>query len=69
MMTFSYGEIHGNVLTGLFLPPVKMGTIIFIHGGYWQSCNKEDFAFITAGPLARGFDVMLLEYTLAPQTR
>ncbi len=20
------------------------GTIIFIHGGYWQSCNKEDFA-------------------------
>lgn len=45
-----------------------MGTIIFIHGGYWQSCNKEDFAFITAGPLARGFDVMLVEYTLAPQT-
>ncbi len=44
-----------------------MGTIIFIHGGYWQSCNKRGFAFITAGPLARGFDVMLLEYTLAPQ--
>ncbi|AJY21675.1 alpha/beta hydrolase fold family protein [Burkholderia ambifaria AMMD] len=39
---------------------------VFIHGGYWQHCAKEDFAYAAAGPLARGFDVVLAEYTLAP---
>lgn len=42
-------------------------TFIFIHGGYWQNCSKEDFAFVASGPLARGFNVVLAEYTLAPQ--
>ncbi|WGY66930.1 alpha/beta hydrolase [Burkholderia cepacia] len=39
---------------------------VFIHGGYWQHCTKEDFAYAASGPLARGFDVILAEYTLAP---
>ncbi|WP_075181569.1 alpha/beta hydrolase [Pantoea sp. 1.19] len=42
-------------------------TMIFIHGGYWQNCNKEDFAFVARGPLSRGIHVILAEYTLAPQ--
>ncbi|MDF3835880.1 alpha/beta hydrolase [Cupriavidus basilensis] len=41
-------------------------TFVFIHGGYWQNCAKEDFAFIASGPLAHGFNVVLAEYTLAP---
>lgn len=41
-------------------------TFVFIHGGYWQNCAKEDFAFVAHGPLARGFNVVLAEYTLAP---
>jgi arylformamidase len=41
-------------------------TFIFIHGGYWQNCTKEDFAFVASGPLGRGFNVVLVEYTLAP---
>ncbi|WP_186036830.1 alpha/beta hydrolase [Burkholderia gladioli] len=40
---------------------------VFIHGGYWQKCDKEDFAYVAAGPLAHGFDVVLAEYTLAPE--
>ncbi len=44
-------------------------TLVFIHGGYWQSRDKEDFAFVAEGPLARGFNVALLEYTLAPAAR
>jgi acetyl esterase/lipase len=24
-------------------------SVIFIHGGYWQSCVKEDYAFAMAG--------------------
>ncbi|MDN7865594.1 alpha/beta hydrolase [Burkholderia multivorans] len=41
-------------------------TYVFIHGGYWQNCAKEDFAFIAEGPVARGYNVVLAEYTLAP---
>ena len=40
---------------------------IFIHGGYWQKCTKADFAVCARGPLECGFDVILAEYTLAPQ--
>ena len=40
---------------------------LFIHGGYWQSATKEDFAFCAAGPLGLGYDVVLAEYTLAPE--
>jgi arylformamidase len=41
-------------------------TLVFIHGGYWQRCDKEDFAFVAHGALERGFHVALAEYTLAP---
>ncbi|CAB3759675.1 esterase [Burkholderia paludis] len=41
-------------------------TFVFIHGGYWQNCAKEDFAYVARGPLAAGFNVALAEYTLAP---
>ncbi len=47
--------------------PQGAPTLVFIHGGYWQRCEKEDFAFIVAGPLAAGFNVILAEYTLAPE--
>ena len=46
---------------------VNAPTLIFIHGGYWQSLSKEDVAFVAAGPLGHGFNVVLVEYTLAPQ--
>ncbi|WP_144141934.1 alpha/beta hydrolase [Paraburkholderia sp. BCC1884] len=40
---------------------------VFIHGGYWQARSKEDFAFVASGPLGCGFNVVLAEYTLAPE--
>lgn len=39
---------------------------VFLHGGFWQSCKKEDFSFIASGPLARGWNVAMAEYALAP---
>jgi acetyl esterase/lipase len=41
-------------------------TFVFVHGGYWQSCDKELCAFVALGPLARGMNVAVAEYTLAP---
>jgi arylformamidase len=43
-------------------------TVVYIHGGYWQTCSKEDFAFVAHGPLALGYNVVIAEYTLAPQS-
>lgn len=41
---------------------------VFVHGGcYWQSATREDFAFCAAGPRGLGYDVVLAEYTLAPE--
>ncbi|MCP1106595.1 alpha/beta hydrolase [Serratia nevei] len=42
-------------------------TLIFIHGGYWQNCNKEDFAFVAEGACKSNINVILAEYTLAPE--
>lgn len=52
-----------------WLPCGRAGApvMVFVHGGFWQSCDKEDFSFIAAGPLARGWNVALAEYALAPQ--
>jgi len=51
--------------------PVKQAqeTVIFVHGGYWQWCNKSDFAFIVPALHERGIQCVLLEYALAPHAR
>jgi acetyl esterase/lipase len=44
-------------------------TLVFIHGGYWQTNDKEPFTFVGEGLLAVGFNLALVEYTLAPAAR
>jgi arylformamidase len=44
-------------------------TLIFIHGGYWRSTDKENWGYVAAGPLAHGINVANVEYTLAPANR
>lgn len=43
-------------------------TVVFIHGGYWQWCNKSDFAFIAPPILDKNCQCVLLEYDLAPSS-
>jgi acetyl esterase/lipase len=43
--------------------------LVFIHGGYWQFSDKENYGCVAEGPLAHGIDVAMLEYTLAPAIR
>lgn len=43
-------------------------TLIFIHGGYWQWCDKTDFAFIAESVLKENIQCVLLEYDLAPHS-
>jgi acetyl esterase/lipase len=44
-------------------------TLAFIHGGYWQTNDKEPMAFVGAGLLSAGFHFVNIEYTLAPAVR
>lgn len=70
-------EHQGDVVYGrrprstldLFDRPDAIGTAIFIHGGYWQSCVKSDTAFIVPSILKQGYRCILLEYNLAPDSR
>jgi len=40
--------------------------LVFIHGGYWQSRNREHFSCFAQGLLERGWSVAMPGYTLAP---
>jgi acetyl esterase/lipase len=64
----AYGDAPRQRLD--FFPSGRPGapTFAFIHGGYWQSRDKEDFALVAEGPLAAGINVALIEYTLVPHT-
>src|SRR5262249_13814477 len=44
-------------------------TLAYIHGGYWQMNDKEAYAFLGAGLLPAGFNLAVIEYTLAPAAR
>lgn len=60
-----YGPRERNRLD--FLKAASGGpTLLFIHGGYWQSRAKETFALFAEGPMAHGINVALIGYTLAP---
>ena len=45
------------------------GLLAIVHGGYWMALSKDDFSYLAAGPLARGWTVAMIGYTLAPQAR
>src|SRR5437870_10663571 len=41
-------------------------TLAFVHGGYWQSNDKEPLSYVGESLLPAGFNLVLVEYTLAP---
>ena len=60
-----YGPRERNRID-FFKAAEKAPTLLFIHGGYWQTRAKESFALFAAGPMAHGINVALTGYTLAP---
>jgi arylformamidase len=60
-----YGPRQRNRID--FLKAADTGpTLLFIHGGYWQTRAKETFTVFAGGPMAHGINVALIGYTLAP---
>ena len=65
----AYGPGARQVLD-LFVPESPpRGTVIFVHGGYWKAFDHSLWSHLAAGPLARGFAVVMPSYTLAPEAR
>jgi acetyl esterase/lipase len=54
----------------LFRPEsTAKGLLVFVHGGYWRSFNRDMWSHLAAGALARGWACAMPSYTLAPQAR
>jgi acetyl esterase/lipase len=64
-----YGAAPRNRLDFFAAAEPRAATLLFIHGGYWQSRAKETFSFVAEGPLGLGMNVAVIGYTLAPEAR
>jgi len=60
-----YDDDSGETLD--FYPAGKDAPLfVWIHGGYWRGGNAADNAFAVPGLHAHGFNVAVIDYTLAP---
>lgn len=68
--THSYGE-HADEMFDLYRPAGAEGptpAMVWIHGGYWQETDKDDYVF-AAPPLNRhGVTFIAVDYGNAPRT-
>jgi len=52
----------------LYLPTrAARGTLLYIHGGWWRSLDKSDYAFVPPAFVETGYAVALCNYTLCPK--
>ncbi|SHK81507.1 alpha/beta hydrolase [Fibrobacter sp. UWEL] len=66
-MHLTYGNGTRNRFDYFSCGNRKAPLFLFIHGGYWQMRCKDTFRFLARGPLANGFNVANVGYTLAPE--
>jgi acetyl esterase/lipase len=68
-------ELHENLHYGLlerqcldlYVVPNALGTLVFVHGGYWDAGNKEEYLFVAENLCLAGFTVAIINYRLAPE--
>ena len=53
----------------IFPAEQNRGLVIFIHGGYWRSLDKDDFSFFAEPYLAAGISVASINYRLCPEVK
>jgi arylformamidase len=64
----AYGP-HARQRIDFFPSAGHRGTLVFIHGGYWRSLDKDLFSWIAAPFVAAGIGVAIPRYRLAPEVR
>ena len=68
-LDLAYGDTPRERLDLFLAADPQAPTLVFIHGGYWQMNDKENFAFFAEGLLPLGVNLAVIEYTLAPAAR
>jgi arylformamidase len=68
-LDLQYGDTPRERVDLILAAEPKAPTLAFIHGGYWQMNDKEDYAFFAEGLLPNGLNLAVVEYTLAPAAR
>lgn len=65
-----YADGERNLID-IFEPEHATGaaTVVFVHGGYWQSLHPSSFSHLARGLNANGIAVALPGYDLCPQVR
>lgn len=67
LLSTPYGD-HPRETFDLFLPATKpKGLVVFVHGGYWHSLDKDMWSHLAAGAVARGWAVAVPGYMLCPE--
>lgn len=66
LIDLAYGPRPRNRLDVFRCGAENAPLFAYIHGGYWQRNSKDMYSCLAEGPLARGFDVAMIGYTLAP---
>jgi arylformamidase len=62
-----YGPQHGERANIYAAPKAGAPVLVFIHGGYWQRLDKNDFDYVAAPFVEAGAAVVNVNYTLAPR--
>ena len=63
-LEYGYGD---RQKLDLYLLPRAKGTVLYIHGGYWDSGDKRDYPFMADALMSMGFSAAVMNYRLAPQ--
>ncbi len=64
-----YGP-SGRMVIDHFAPEdMALGTLVFVHGGYWRAFDPSTWSFLAKGALARGWAVAMPGYDLCPDVR
>jgi acetyl esterase/lipase len=61
----AYGT-HPRQRLDLYLNPRASSTVMYLHGGYWDSGDKRDYPFMADALLNMGFNAAIVNYRLAP---
>jgi arylformamidase len=62
-----YGPTHAERANVFPAPKPGAPILVFIHGGYWQRLDKNDFDYVAAPFAAAGAAVVNVDYALAPR--
>ena len=68
-LDLEYGPSYQEKLDLFFADGKSKALLVFIHGGYWRSLDKNDFSFLAPAFTRHGVSVAMINYGLAPQVR